>query len=163
MKKVLLACLILFAVAPFHAGGDQTSHGTDNQSKAAAMPPEPTMEEIQAARALVRDNPTDPDAHMRLAVLYSHAMRAKPMINGAMYADTTVATLKKVIQLDPKRADAYIGLARFYLHAPPRAGGSIAKAEEVAHQLAGIDEEQGKQLLAQIEARKNGGGAARPH
>ncbi len=156
MKKILLICLIVFAVAPFHAGEKPA------QGERPAPPPEPTLEEIQAAKAEVRDNPNDPDAHMKLAVLFSHAMRANPMVNGALYADTTVATLKKVIQLDPQRSEAYIGLAQFYLNAPPRAGGSIDKAEEVAQQLAEFDEEQGKRLLAKIEARKNGGSSGRP-
>ena len=161
MKMTLLTCLILFAVAPFHAG-DEATHGTGHEAERPAMPPEPTTEEIQAARAVVLDNPEDPDAHMKLAVLLSHAMRANPMINGARYGDEAVGALKKAIKLDPKRSDAYIGLAQFYLHAPLRAGGSITKAEELAHQLAEFDEEQGKKLLAQIEARKNGG-SARAH
>jgi Tfp pilus assembly protein PilF len=62
--------------------------------------------------------------------------------------------LEKTIELDPQHVEAKIFLASYYLNAPPIAGGSVKKAEELAADIKLLDLEQGHQMMARIFMKK---------
>ncbi len=65
-------------------------------------------------------------------------------------------SLTKAVELDPHLAEAYHWLVGYYLNAPPIAGGSVAKASEIAQRLAEFDPTGAQELFAQIAARESG-------
>ena len=73
---------------------------------------------------------------------------------GYFLAFELLRTLNRVVELDPRRAEAYHYLVGYYLNAPPIAGGSVQKAEEYARTLASFDPEGGEELLKTVAARR---------
>ncbi|RTL19266.1 MAG: tetratricopeptide repeat protein [Burkholderiales bacterium] len=63
-------------------------------------------------------------------------------------ASKTKDQLAKAVQLDPTLFEARNGLSQFYLMAPSFAGGSVAKARELADQVQARQPEQAKLLRA---------------
>jgi hypothetical protein len=113
----------------------------------------PEEDPIAVARSAVEAAPEDADARIALAGKLAAAMQADPSA-GPRYAFELLETLKKAVEIDPKRTDAYQYLVGYYLNAPPIAGGSVERAEEAARTVAGYDEEAGAALLGLVEAHR---------
>lgn len=66
------------------------------------------------------------------------------------------AAYERAVELDPTLIDAHVGLANFYLYAPGIAGGSVAKAREIAKTVGGIEggASQSALLRMQIEGKE---------
>ena len=109
---------------------------------------------LKDARRQVAANPEDAGLQMALANalierIQTHSSEA-PMLAGEL-----LSTLKRALELDPSRPDAYQGLIGYYLQAPPIAGGSVEKAEALAKQLVTVDAAAGEAALAQVAARRS--------
>jgi hypothetical protein len=108
---------------------------------------------IAAARSAVNASPGDANARLALARALGDAINGDPA-NGPLHAFEMLQSLTTAVELDPHLAEAYHWLVGYYLNAPPIAGGSVAKASEVAHQLAEFDPNGAQQLFDQIAARE---------
>jgi hypothetical protein len=112
---------------------------------------------VAAARRAVTENPADGRARLKLARALGAEIRRDSAANGPRYAFEMLEALQKAVELDPRLVEAYHWLAGYYLEAPPIAGGSLDKAEEVARRLAELDPESARALRSRIEARRSGG------
>ena len=83
------------------------------------------------------------------SVLGVHAM-SQGMMKAAMKAGQIREGLQKAVELDPQFYAARNGLVQFYLLAPGIAGGSVAKAQDVARAAAPKQPEHAKLLLALV-------------
>lgn len=113
---------------------------------------------IREARRLLASQPQDAQSHLGLAQAIGEAIQADGAANGPRFAFEMLQALQTAVRLDPGLVEAYEWLAGYYLSAPPIAGGSIDKAEEVARRLAEVDPEAGRALLARVAAQRDGGG-----
>jgi hypothetical protein len=108
---------------------------------------------IAMARRRVVEAPDDARAHLGLAQALGGAINRDPA-SGPLYAFEMLAALERSIELDPELGEAYHWLVGYYLSAPPIAGGSVDKAEEIARRLAEFDPQGGEALLAQVASRR---------
>ncbi len=116
---------------------------------------EKVPEAIRAARELVAAQPADAEVHMALSHALGQAIQENVSVNGPRYAFELLATLQKAVKLAPDRPEPYQELVGYYLNAPPIAGGSLDKAEALAHRLQGIDKVAGTRLLGVVQARRS--------
>ncbi len=91
---------------------------------------------------------------LRGAILGEKAMNANVISQGFLAPKVKKAFLRAV-ELDPKNADAHIGLFNYYLQAPGIMGGSEEKAFDEAGIVAGLDPYRGHLLLAAYHIKKN--------
>jgi len=78
-------------------------------------------------------------------------------------ASKTRQMFERAVQLDPRNRDALDDLFDYYLQAPGLLGGGISKAEQVAQQIARLDEAQGQYTEALLNEKKNEFPAAEEH
>jgi hypothetical protein len=117
---------------------------------------------ILEARRAVAAAPSDARARLRLGQAIGELLTTDSMTYGPQFAGEMLATLERALELDPTIPETYRWLAGYYLNAPPIAGGSIEKAETLAHRLGEIDAEAGSDLLATVQrARAGASGKAR--
>jgi hypothetical protein len=115
-----------------------------------------TPESIRTARAAVAADPISARARLQLGMAIGQLMQSDPMNMGPRYAGEMLQALRTAVHLDPSMPEAYHWLAGYYLNAPPIAGGSVDKAEQVAQRLAAFDPDGGAELLALVEQTRNG-------
>lgn len=108
---------------------------------------------IAKARAGVEANPDDPGAHALYARALREAIVAEPALGARLAADLLEA-LRTTLRLDPTYVPAYHELVGYYLDAPPIAGGSVDRAEDVALRLQEIEPAAGAELLATVRAAR---------
>jgi hypothetical protein len=107
---------------------------------------------IASARRAVVADPGNAKARLALAEALGAAIDEDPA-NGPRHAFEMLQSLTTAVELDPQLAEAYHWLVGYYLNAPPIAGGSVAKASEVAYSLAEFDPAGSKELLELISER----------
>jgi hypothetical protein len=113
-------------------------------------------ESVRLARRDVAERPADAEARVALAGALIELIQSDPG-SAPRYAGELLQTLQTAVELDPASTSAWQGLAGYYLNAPPIAGGSLEKAEEVARRLQELDPGAGEALMAQVEQRRSGG------
>lgn len=121
---------------------------------AAAAHEDDVPASLRALRERVALAPNDADAHFALSRALLAALQSEPG-GGPRYAGELLRTLQTTIALDPARVDAYRMLVGYYLNAPPIAGGSVAKAEELVRTLQSIDEAAAKEVGAMVDEARN--------
>jgi len=103
-------------------------------------------ETLRLARQKVAARPADAEARVALAGALIELIQSDPG-TAPRYAGELLQTLQTAVELDPASTSAWQGLA----------GGSLDKAEEVAHKLLELDPQAGEALMAQVEQRRGGG------
>lgn len=75
--------------------------------------------------------------HFQLGLAYNAKLNHKNtgMMEKMNYATKMLDSFKNAVKFDKNNLDARIGLMRFYLNAPPIAGGSVEKAEEQVKEI----------------------------
>lgn len=176
---ILLVCALLFAVAcapkhtvtPLEKGIQLFENESYDEAKTefealvAKEPADPTAaaylgrialgnEETDTAiewlEKAVTLNEANANFHFWLAQAFVQKIQKVSFMERGMLAPKFKEELEKAIELDPRHVEAKIYLASFYLNAPPIAGGSTKKAEELAEEIKLIDPEQGHQMMARI-------------
>ena len=112
-----------------------------------------TPQAIHDARGGVIAAPDSAPARVALAQALLEQIQAAPM-TAPTYAGEMLEVLQQAVELDPEHAPAYQLLIGYYLNAPPIAGGSAAKARELADRLAEFAPEQAAPMIAMIEQRQ---------
>lgn len=95
-----------------------------------------------------------------LGMGYGKKARNASFVSKAFLAPKIKRSFEKTVALDPHHIQGRIGLANFYLRAPPLMGGDIDKAHEQAMILLKLNAEKGRQLLDKVLQRKVGDAAA---
>jgi tetratricopeptide (TPR) repeat protein len=96
----------------------------------------------------LQDN--QPDYHFWLGRSYGAvAANANPLQQAALASKIRKA-FEKTVALDPTHVQGRVGLVNFYLRAPAIMGGSLDKAYAHVQTLIGLDEIEGRLLLARF-------------
>ncbi len=94
---------------------------------------------------------TSSQCHFMLGVAYAQKVQ-----KGAFQlAPKILSEFEKAVELDGNNLEARMGLAQFYLNAPPFAGGSETKAKEQIDAIQKIDPVKGHLFTAQVQAAEN--------
>ena len=115
-----------------------------------------TPQSIRQARGAVAADPTSARAHLELGMVIGQLLQSDPINMGPRYAAEMLKALQTAVELNPSIPEAYHWLAGYYLNAPPIAGGSMDKAEQLARRLAEFDPDGGAELLAAVEKARDG-------
>lgn len=121
---------------------------------AALASDEQVPEAVLAARSRVAAAPADGRARLELAAALQAQIEANPARYGPRYAGEMLRALREAVDLAPDLPEAYHRLAGYYLEAPPIAGGSLERAEEVARRLQAMAPAAAEELLAEIARRR---------
>ena len=95
-----------------------------------------------------------------LGLGYGKKAQTASLVSKALLAPKIKQSFEKTVALDPQHVQGRVGLANFYLQAPPVMGGNIDKAHEQAMILLNLNAEKGRQLLDKVLQRKASGTAA---
>lgn len=71
-----------------------------------------------------------------------------------MVAGKMLKAYKKSVEIDPTHVAGWIGLSRYYLNAPPIAGGSADKAEKYAQEVLALVPFLGNVEMALVEEKR---------
>jgi tetratricopeptide (TPR) repeat protein len=108
---------------------------------------------IEHCKTAVQLQEDQAEYHFWLGRSYgAEAANADP-IQQAMLAPKIRKAFERTIALDPTHVQGRIGLANFYLRAPAFLGGRLDKAYEQVQILIGLDEVEGRLLLARFYER----------
>lgn len=110
-------------------------------------------EAILLARAKAATHPENARAHLGLAQATASLIQADRS-QAPRYAHEMLQSLQTAMELDPTIPEVYEYLGGYYLNAPPIAGGSVEKAEQMAIKLSEIDAARGERLLAQVRSQQ---------
>ena len=106
-----------------------------------------SIEHLEKAVSL---DPVNSPYHFMLGVAYAQKVQ-----KGAYeLAPKILSEFEKAVELDGNNMDARMGLAQFYMNAPPFAGGSETKAKEQIEAIQKIDPVRGHLFMAQVHAAK---------
>jgi tetratricopeptide (TPR) repeat protein len=94
---------------------------------------------IQILETAVAQYPDNAEAHFRLFLAYGSKAQQVGMLGAMKFAPKAKAECEKAVALDPKHAEARLGLVQVYMIAPGIMGGSAEKALEQAKELRSID------------------------
>jgi tetratricopeptide (TPR) repeat protein len=92
--------------------------------------------------------------HLRLGIAYSVKIQEVSFFEKGQLAPKIKSEFEKAVETDPENMDARMGLAQFYLNAPPIAGGSTEKAMEQIEVIKKQNPLQGHIFMAQIHMAK---------
>jgi tetratricopeptide (TPR) repeat protein len=115
-----------------------------------------TDKAYELAKDSIRLSPED----ARLQYLFGNAAFAHindvSFINMGAVAGKGKAAYERAVELDPTLIDAHVALASYYLFAPGIAGGSVARAREIAQSVGGIEggASEAALLRMQIEGKE---------
>src|ERR1700733_14768797 len=96
------------------------------------------------------------DYHMWLGRTLGEKADQASFMSAFSLAKRTRMEFEEAVRLNPQNAAALADLGEFYYEAPAAVGGGVAKADEVAKQLDGVDQERAHELRGRIaESRKD--------
>ncbi|MDH3216231.1 MAG: tetratricopeptide repeat protein [Candidatus Krumholzibacteria bacterium] len=90
------------------------------------------------------------DYHFYLGVAYAQKIQKVSFFEKGQLAPKLKGEFEKAVETDPANVQARMGLAQYYLNAPPIAGGSKEKAMEQVEAIKKLDPKQGHLFTAQI-------------
>ena len=102
----------------------------------------------------VAQQPNNADAHFHLFRAYGSKAQQTGMLGAMKIGPKAKAAVERAVALDPRHAEARLGLAELYAIAPSFMGGSYDKAFEQAKELKAIDPVMGHRAAASIYARQ---------
>ena len=102
----------------------------------------------------VAQQPNSADAHFHLFRAYGTKAQQVGMIGAMKIGPKAKAAVERAVALDPRHAEARLGLAEVYAMAPSFMGGSYEKAFEQAKELKALDPVMGHRAAASIYARQ---------
>jgi tetratricopeptide (TPR) repeat protein len=108
---------------------------------------------IEHCKTAVRLQEDQPEYHFWLGRSYGAEAADADPIQQAMLAPKIRKAFERTVALDPTHVQGRVGLANFYLRAPAFLGGSLDKAYEQVQILIGLDEIEGRLLLARFYER----------
>lgn len=122
------------------------------------------LHDIDCAReqleAAARRTPDEARVHYWLARAYGAGARAANPLRQAWLAVRVRRELERAVTLDPDHLDARMGLAGYYLEAPPFLGGGLEHARREAREILVRDPFRGRLLMARIQLRAGRAAAA---
>lgn len=111
------------------------------------------MESAASALQTCVDNHPQASCYYGLGRIYGQQAMTASLFKMPGLAGKTKTNFVKAVELDPLLFDARIGLTQFYLMAPGIAGGSVAKARELAVEAQPRQPEQAKILRYLVAAQ----------
>ncbi len=109
------------------------------------------VEQLEKAVSL---EDTNSGYHFWLGVAYAQRIQEAPMLEKGQLAPKLKAEFERAVELDGNNIEARMGLAQYYLNAPPFMGGSATKAMEQVEAIKTIDPLKGHLFMAQIHSAK---------
>jgi tetratricopeptide (TPR) repeat protein len=103
---------------------------------------------VEHCKLAVQLQDNQPDYHFWLGRSYGAVAANANPIQQAVLAPKVRKAFEKTIALDPTHVQARVGLVNFHLRAPAIMGGSLDKAYAHVQTLIGLDEIEGRLLLA---------------
>jgi tetratricopeptide (TPR) repeat protein len=95
------------------------------------------------------------DFHLWLATVYRQKTRTANFLSASKWAGKWKAELERAVEIDLANIEARKRLINYYLNAPAIGGGDKDKGKRLAEETIGIDEIQGRLLLARAHHRMN--------
>ncbi|MBI2513620.1 MAG: tetratricopeptide repeat protein [Opitutae bacterium] len=140
------------ALAPL-ATGEKPDPAALNLLSQVRMAQKNTKDAIALAEKAAQLAPDNADYHAQLGIALSARMPELAFMQQAMIAGKMRKAFERAVALDPKNANALVGLARYFANAPEIAGGSLIKAAEFAARLKELDPFLGESELGRIAER----------
>ena len=139
MKHSLRLSLLLLAVSlfPFSIQAETDSAAAADlatQAK-AALESGATKDAISLLEKAIELDPENASLHTRLAGAFVKRIDEVNFMMKGMIAGQMLKAYQTSVEVDPDHLEGYIGLCRYYLNAPPIAGGSADKAEIYAKEV----------------------------
>jgi tetratricopeptide (TPR) repeat protein len=108
---------------------------------------------VEHCKTAVQLQEAQPEYHFWLGRSYGAEAADADPIQQAVLAAKIRKAFERTVALDPTHVPGRVGLANFYLRAPMLMGGRIDKAYEQVQILIGLDEIEGRLLLARFYER----------
>jgi Tfp pilus assembly protein PilF len=102
-------------------------------------------------KAVALDETSSP-SHFWLGVAYAQKIQTVSFFEQGQLAPKLKGEFEKAVETDSTNVEARMGLAQYYLNAPPIAGGSKEKAMEQVEAIKKLDPRQGHLFMAQVYA-----------
>lgn len=91
--------------------------------------------------------------HFRLGVAYAQQIQNVSFFEKGQLAPKLKDEFEKAVETDPSNIEARMGLAQYYLNAPPMVGGGKDKAMKQIEAIKELDPRQGHLFMAQVHTR----------
>jgi Flp pilus assembly protein TadD len=119
-----------------------------------------TKEAVELFDRAAQLDPKNASFQSRLGVALSQRMNEVNFMQQGMLAGRMLGAFKRSIELDPDHVPGYIGLARYYAHAPAIAGGDMETAVKYAGEAQKRDRFSGTLELGFLAEQQDQFGAA---
>jgi tetratricopeptide (TPR) repeat protein len=90
--------------------------------------------------------------HFRLGVAYAQKIQKVSFMEKGQLAPKLKGEFEKAVETDPSNIEARMGLAQYYLNAPPMVGGGKDKAIKQIEAIKELDPLQGHLFMAQVHS-----------
>ena len=105
---------------------------------------------VELLEKAVKLDDANSEYHLRLGIAYSMKIQKVSFFEKGQLAPRLKSEFEKAVETDPENLQARMGLAQYYLNAPPIAGGSTEKAMEQIDAIKQLDPKQGHFFMEQI-------------
>jgi tetratricopeptide (TPR) repeat protein len=107
-------------------------------------------EALQLAEAAVKADPNKAEYHLQLASVVSDEINDAGLFKKISIANRVHSELETALKLEPRNPDCLEGMMVYYEQAPGIAGGSKAKAHQLAAEISRIDASKGYMAQAEL-------------
>lgn len=109
---------------------------------------------VEQMEKAVKLDDTISEYHFWLGVAYAQKIQKASFFEQGQLAPRIKSEFEKAVETDPNNLQARMGLAQYYMNAPPIAGGSTEKAKEQIEAIKKIDPKQAHVFMAQVHTAK---------
>ena len=144
MRQLATTLLFLIALPALAVADDAIAAGR------AALDRRDSDQAIAQFEKAVAQKPNSSEAHYYLGVAYSQKAETANMLSQMSLGKKAIDAWARALELDPNSFNARLRLVEFYVSAPAMAGGSEAKAMELAAEAKKRDAFNGHRAYARI-------------
>ena len=160
MKHILLFFVLAASV---FAADDSAATASLADQAAAALQAGETKQAISLYEDAINATPDDAKLQTDYANALSVRIGQVNFMAQGMIASKMLKAYKRSVEIDPNHLTGWIGLCRYYLNAPPIAGGSADKAETYAKEVHARVAWLGEVELGLVEEKRGNKDAAAEH
>jgi tetratricopeptide (TPR) repeat protein len=110
-------------------------------------------EAVELLEKAVSLDDANSEYHFRLGLAYAQKIQKVSFFEKGQLAPKLKGEFEKAVETDPSNIEARMGLAQYYLNAPPMVGGGKDKAMKQIEEIKELDPRQGHLFMAQVHMR----------
>lgn len=136
IPKFILIVALMGGINSIVDAAEETPSAADLATQASeALAAQDAKTAVKLYEQAIAIDPNDPNLQTTYANALAVRINEVNFMNKGMIAGKMLKAYERSVELDPNHITGWIGQSRYYLNAPPIAGGSADKAEKFANEV----------------------------